>query len=75
MHADELGYAPNRQQRAIDVRSSAGPRVVSNAEPLIGHPEDDFGANHEARQPNGVDLCPSECRAPRRRIAYGLLCA
>ena len=73
MHADKTGYASNCQQRPIDLRSSAVPRVVSNAECLIGHPENDFGANHETWQANGVDLCPCQCRAARRRIACGLI--
>jgi integrase len=73
VHADEPGYAPDCKQRPIDVWSSAAPRVVSHAESLIGHPENDFGTNDEAGEPNGVDLCPCQRRAAGSPLACCLL--
>ena len=56
MDANERRDLPNGEQRAICVRTGAVPRVVTERQLLIRHPEDDFGADHVTGQTNGVNL-------------------
>ena len=56
MDADECRDLPNGEQGPVRVRACAVPRIVTDRQPLIRHPEDDFGADDVTGQTNGVNL-------------------
>ena len=47
--------APDRQQCAVDVWGSAAAGVVTDAEALVGCPEDHLGRDDEARETDRMD--------------------
>src|SRR5678816_2481071 len=64
MDAHERRDAANGNERAVDIGTCAASRIVANGQRLIGHTEDDLGADHEARKTNRMHLRPRERRTP-----------
>lgn len=56
MDANERRDLLNGEQSPVHVRTCAVPRVVTDRQFLIRHPEDDLGADHVTGQANGVNL-------------------
>ena len=60
MDADQRRDSPNREESAVHVRNGATPRIVTDRQLLIWHPEDDLRADDEPGHANRMDLRPRE---------------
>ena len=68
--SDELGGPSGRDQRPRDIWLGRSAGVVADRQTLIGQTEDDLCGDHEAREPDRMDLSAGDRCAARLRVAH-----